>query len=97
MQNFHANHKIMLPLRGVALLFTLIELGLTAYGNSTSSHRLQTKVPALLTQTSTGVSVFNGSYSDGYYNYTFHFGTINFLLFAVRTSVLLLFGRASRC
>jgi len=37
MQNFHNNQRIMLPLRGVALLFTLVELGLTAYGTYLSS------------------------------------------------------------
>ncbi|MCJ1410678.1 hypothetical protein MMC19_004764 [Ptychographa xylographoides] len=34
MDKYHSNTKILLPLRGVALLFTIIELGLTAYGVS---------------------------------------------------------------
>ena len=32
MAQFHSNEKIMVPLRGVAALFTIVELGLTAYG-----------------------------------------------------------------
>ncbi|MCJ1321953.1 hypothetical protein MMC15_007298 [Xylographa vitiligo] len=34
MDRFHSNNKVLLPLRGVAVLFTIIELGLTAYGVS---------------------------------------------------------------
>ncbi|MCJ1416897.1 hypothetical protein MMC32_003236 [Xylographa parallela] len=34
MDKFHSNNKVLLPLRGVAVLFTIIELGLTAYGVS---------------------------------------------------------------
>jgi len=34
MDRFHKNNKIILPLRGVAALFSLIELGLAAYGVS---------------------------------------------------------------
>ncbi|MCJ1283613.1 hypothetical protein MMC26_002944 [Xylographa opegraphella] len=34
MDKFHSNNKVLLPLRGVAVLFAIIELGLTAYGVS---------------------------------------------------------------
>ncbi|MCJ1388845.1 hypothetical protein MMC18_001695 [Xylographa bjoerkii] len=34
MDKYHSNNKVLLPLRGVAVLFTIIELGLTAYGVS---------------------------------------------------------------
>jgi len=34
MDKFHSNNRVLLPLRGVAVLFAIIELGLTAYGVS---------------------------------------------------------------
>jgi len=68
MDRYHREPRVVLPLRGVALLFSIIELGLTAYG----------------------VSIFDGSVSDGFVTYYYNFGALNFLLFCSLWSILLL-------